>query len=40
VERDLDLQEILKLVPIPKKKAPRKKVVMVENKDERGDKLS
>ncbi len=39
VERDLDLQEIPKLVPIPKKKAPRKKVVVVKDNDEEGDKV-
>jgi hypothetical protein len=38
VERDLDLQKIFKLVPIPKKKTLRKKVVVVKDKDEEGDK--
>jgi hypothetical protein len=38
VEVDLDLQEIPKLVPIPMKKAPRKKAVVVKNEDEEGDK--
>jgi hypothetical protein len=37
VEKDLDLQKIFKLVPIPKKKTPRKKVVVVRDKDEEGD---
>jgi hypothetical protein len=39
VERDLDLQEIPKSIPIPKKKAPRKKVVVVKDNDEEGDKV-
>jgi hypothetical protein len=39
VERDLDLQKIPKLVPIPKKKTPRKKVVVVKDKDEKGNKV-
>jgi hypothetical protein len=38
VEVDLDLQEILKSVPIPMKKAPRKKAVVVKDEDEEGDK--
>jgi hypothetical protein len=38
VEEDLDLQENFKLVPIPNKRAPRKKVVMVKGKDEEGEK--
>jgi hypothetical protein len=38
VEGDLDLQGIPKLVPIPKKKILRKKVVVVKDKNEEGDK--
>jgi hypothetical protein len=38
VEVDLDLQEILKLVPIPMKKTPKKKAVVVKDEDEEGDK--
>jgi hypothetical protein len=39
VEVDLDLQEILKLVPIPMKRAPRKKLVVMKDEDEGGDKV-
>jgi hypothetical protein len=39
VERDLDLQEIPQLIPIPKKRALHKKVVVVKNKDEKVTKL-
>jgi hypothetical protein len=35
VEGDLGLQENFKLVPIPNKKTPRKKVVVVKEEDER-----
>ncbi len=38
MEGDLDLQEILKLFLVPKKRALRKKVVVVKGKDEEGDK--
>jgi hypothetical protein len=39
VEGDLDLQEILKSVLIPKIKTPKKKVVVVKDKYEEGEKL-
>jgi hypothetical protein len=39
VERDLDLQEILKSVFIPKIRAQKKKVVVVINKYEKVEKL-
>ncbi len=39
VEVDLDLQEILKLVPIPMKRAPKKKLVVMKDEDEGGDKV-
>jgi len=39
VDLDLDLQEILKLVPIPMKRAPRKKLVVMKDEDEGGDKV-
>jgi hypothetical protein len=35
MERDMNLQKIPKLVPIPKKKVPRKKVIVVKDKDEK-----
>ncbi len=38
MKEDLDLQKILKLVSIPKKRAPRKKVIVVKDKHEKGDK--
>ncbi len=38
VEGDLDVQKILKPVSIPKKRAPRKKVIVVKDKNEKGDK--
>jgi len=37
VEGNLDLQEIPKPVPILKKRAPRKKVVMVKDENEKGE---
>jgi hypothetical protein len=39
VERDLDLQEILKSVLIPKIGTPKKKVFIVKEKYEEGEKL-
>jgi hypothetical protein len=39
VDGDLDLQEVFKLVPIPKKKTLKKKVVMVKDKNENGEKV-
>jgi len=39
VEGDLDLQEILKLVLIPKIRTPKKKVVVMKDKYEEGEKL-
>jgi len=38
VERDLDLQEIYKPTSIPKKRALRKKVVVVKDKNLEGEK--
>jgi hypothetical protein len=38
MEGDLDLQEIYKVVSIPKKKTPRKKVVVVKDKNFEGEK--
>ncbi len=38
MEGDLNLQEIFKLVPIPQKKAPRKKAIMTKHKE--GEKTS
>jgi hypothetical protein len=37
-KRGLDLQEIFKPVPIPKKKTPKKKAIMVKDENEKGDK--
>ncbi len=39
MDGDLDLQEILKLVPISKKKTPKKKAIIVKDKDEEGEKV-
>jgi hypothetical protein len=39
VEVDLDLREIPKLIPIPMKRTPRKKAVVVKDEDEGGDKV-
>jgi hypothetical protein len=39
VEGDLDLQEIFKLIFIPRIKAPKKKVVVMIDKYEEGEKL-
>jgi hypothetical protein len=41
VEGDLDLQEIFKLIPLPKKKTTKKKMVIVTMKreDEEGEKV-
>ncbi len=39
VEGDLDLQDITKLVLISNKKAPRKKVIVVKDKDEKGEEV-
>ncbi len=39
MEGDLDLQEIFKLIFIPKIKSPKKKVVVVIDKYEEGEKL-
>ncbi len=39
VEGDLDLQKIFKLILIPKIRAPKKKVVVVIDKHEEGEKL-
>jgi hypothetical protein len=38
LEGDLDLQEIYKPISIPKKRAPRKKVVVVKDKNLEGEK--
>ncbi len=40
VEKDLDLQEILKLAPLPKKRATKKKttIVTMKKEDEEGEK--
>jgi hypothetical protein len=38
VERDLDLQKIPKLVLVSNKKASRKKMIMMKDKDEKGKK--
>jgi hypothetical protein len=38
MEGDLDLQEIYNLVSIPKKKTPRKRVVVVKDKNLEGEK--
>ncbi len=35
----MDFQKILKLVPIPNKRALKKKVVVVKDKDEEGEKV-
>jgi hypothetical protein len=39
VDGDLDLQQILKPVPIPKKKTPKKKAVMVKDEGAEGEKV-
>ncbi len=39
MEGDLDLQEILKSILIPKIRTPKKKVVVVKDKYEEGEKL-
>jgi hypothetical protein len=39
LEGDLDLQMIIKLVPISNKKALRKKVTVVKDEDEEGEKV-
>jgi hypothetical protein len=39
MEGDLDLQGIFKLVPIPKKKAPNKNIIVMKNKNEKGAKV-
>jgi len=39
VEKGLDFQKILKLVPIPNKRALSKKVVVLKDKDEEGEKV-
>jgi hypothetical protein len=39
VEGELDLQEIPKLVAIPKKIPPRKKIIVMKDKDEKGEKV-
>ncbi len=41
VEGDLDLQKILKLVPLPKKRATKKKatIVIMKEEDEEGEKV-
>ncbi len=39
VERGLDFQKIPKLVPIPNKRALKKKAVMLKDKDEEGEKV-
>jgi hypothetical protein len=38
VEGDLDLQKIPKPIPIPKKRTPRKKVVIMKDEDEESEK--
>jgi hypothetical protein len=38
VEGDLNLQEIYKAISIPKKRKPKKKVVMVKDKNLKGEK--
>jgi hypothetical protein len=38
-ERGLDFQKIPKLVPIPSKRALKKKAVVLKNKDEEGEKV-
>jgi hypothetical protein len=35
VQGDLDLQKISKLIPIPKKRTPKKKAIMMKNEDEK-----
>jgi reverse gyrase len=39
VEKGLDFQKILKLVPIPNKRALNKKAVVLKDKDEEGEKI-
>ncbi len=39
MEGDLDLQRFFKLVPIPKKKTPSKKTIVMKNKNEKGEKV-
>ncbi len=41
VEGDLDLQEIFKLTPLPKKRATKKKmaIVIMKREDEEGEKV-
>jgi hypothetical protein len=39
MERDMNLQEMLKLVAILKKKTSRKKMIMVKDKDEKDEKV-
>jgi hypothetical protein len=39
VEKGLDFQKILKLVPIPNKRALNKKAVVLKDKDEKGEKV-
>jgi hypothetical protein len=34
VQGDLDLQEIWELIPIPKKKAPKQKTIVVNDENE------
>jgi hypothetical protein len=39
VEGDLDLQEISNLVPIPKRRTPRKETIVMKDGDEESEKL-
>jgi hypothetical protein len=39
VEGDLDLQEISNLVPIPKRRTPRKETIVMKDEDEESEKL-
>ncbi len=39
MEKGLDFQKIVKLVPIPNKRALNKKAVVLKDKDEEGEKI-